>query len=113
MDIQIEALAENFTVVKLIGKLDLMGAQAIETRLGATANRGDHVIVDLEGVTFLASMGIRSLVMAAKTAQLKGRRLVVIKASTDVEQVLVASGLDSLIPLVATIEAAIALCPSA
>ena len=71
---------------------------------------GEHVIVDLEGVTFLASMGIRSLVMAAKAAGLKKRRLVVIKASTDVEQVLIASGLDSLIPLAADVEAAMAVC---
>jgi anti-sigma B factor antagonist len=112
MEIQIESHSENVTLVTLIGKLDLMGAQAIDTRLGATANRGDHVVVDLQGVTFLASMGIRSLVMAAKAAQLKGRRLVVIKASVDVEQVLLASGLDSLIPMTASIEAAVALCQS-
>ena len=110
MEIQIEPLVENFTLVTLLGKLDLIGAQAIDTRLGATANRGDHVVVDLEGVTFLASMGIRSLVMAAKAAQLKGRRLIVIKASTDVEQVLLASGLDTLIPMAGSTEAAIALC---
>jgi len=112
MEIRIEPLAENFTLVTLLGKLDLLGSQAIDTRLGATANRGDHVVVDLEGVTFLASMGIRSLVMAAKAAQLKGRRLIVIKASADVEQVLLASGLDSLIPMVTSVEAAMALCQS-
>ena len=110
MEIKIESLSEQFTLVTLTGKLDLMGAQAIDTRLGAIANRGDHVIVDLDGVTFLASMGIRSLVMAAKAAGLKKRRLVVIKASADVEQVLIASGLDSLIPLAADVEAAMAVC---
>ena len=112
MEIQIESHSEDVTLVTLIGKLDLMGAQAIDTRLGATANRGAHVVVDLQGVTFLASMGIRSLVMAAKAAQLKGRRLVVAKASADVEQVLLASGLDSLIPITASIEEAVALCQS-
>jgi anti-anti-sigma factor len=110
MDMQIEEVSENHSLVKLSGKLDLMGAQTIDPRLGAIANRGKHVIIDLENVTFLASMGIRSLVMAAKTAQLKGRCLIVAGPSAEVEQVLIASGLDSLIPLATTVEAAIALC---
>ncbi|PHY07664.1 MAG: hypothetical protein CK528_03405 [Alcaligenaceae bacterium] len=38
MEIQLESHSEDVTLVILIGKLDLMGAQAIDTRLGATAN---------------------------------------------------------------------------
>ena len=51
MEIQIESHSETVTLVTLIGKLDLMGAQAIDTRLGATANRGEHVVVDLQAST--------------------------------------------------------------
>ena len=50
-------------------------------------------------VTHLSSMGIRSLVMGAKAAQLKGATLVLLSPVANVEAVLTAAGIDTLIPI--------------
>ena len=79
--------------------MDLAGAQQIDLRFNAIAGKSHKVIVNFENVNFLASMGIRTLIMAAKTIQLKGGKMVILKPNADVESVLVGSGTDTFIPI--------------
>jgi anti-sigma B factor antagonist len=72
----VEALPHR-TVVSLSGRLDTLGVESIETSFNAAvvARRVD-AIVDLSGVEFLSSMGVRMLLTAAKALQRAGARLV-------------------------------------
>ena len=65
------------------------------------------VIVDLEQVSFLASMGIRTIIMGAKAINLKGGRMVLLRPTPDVEKVLTTTGIDTLISIVHDLDAAI------
>ena len=68
MDMQIERRSDGVVKVELAGRLDAPGAEQIGTRFTAAAGgaAGLRVIVDLSGVEFLASMGMRLLISSAR-----------------------------------------------
>jgi anti-sigma B factor antagonist len=107
MDMQVESLADGVTKVNLTGRLDILGAQQIDLNFSVVAGNHRKVIVDLEQVEFLASMGIRTLVMGAKAIKSKGGSLVLLKPTPDVEKVLIVSGIDAVVPILHDLDAAI------
>jgi anti-anti-sigma factor len=101
-----ENLANNVVRSILAGKLDLAGAQKIDLKFSAVAGNSKRSLVDLEQVSFLASMGIRTLVIGSKAVQSKGGKVAFFKPSADVAQVLTAAGIDSIIPVFQDLDAA-------
>ena len=106
MEITTENLANNVVRSILAGKLDLAGAQKIDLKFSAIAGNSKRLLVDLEQVSFLASMGIRTLVIGSKAVQSKGGKMAFFKPSADVAQVLTAAGIDSIIPVFQDLDAA-------
>ncbi len=99
MDMVVEELAGGITRVALSGRLDIAGAAAIDLRFNAIAGAKAAISVDLTQVTFLASMGIRTLLTGAKASKNRGGKLVVLSPPTMVEKVLETAGIDALIPI--------------
>ena len=60
MQITISELDSSTKKVTLTGKLDIAGAQAIETPLAAVAGARGNVVIDMAGVDFISSIGIRT-----------------------------------------------------
>ena len=89
----------NITRVRLIGRMDYAGATEIDSKFMEVAGREKSVLVDLSKVEFLASMGIRTLIMAAKLVKARGDRLVMFNPEMMVAKVLQTSGTDILIPV--------------
>ncbi len=108
MELTTETLAGDVTKVNLAGKLDIAGAQKIDLHFSVLVGSHRKLIVDLEQVSFLASMGIRTLIMGAKTVKSKGGRMSILRPTPDVERVLIACGADTLIPMTHNLEAALA-----
>lgn len=94
--------------VKLSGPLDIAGAGEIEAPFSAISSKSDKVIVDFKDVTFLASIGIRLLVKAARNIAKRNGRLVVFSATDDARKVLRSTGIDSIVLVVVDEAAAIA-----
>lgn len=94
--------------VKLTGALDLAGAGDVEIPLGDISAKHDKVIIDFTNVTFLASIGIRVLMKAARAISSRKGRLVVCGPSNDARKVLRSTGIDTIIPIVSDESAAIA-----
>ena len=92
--------------IGLVGKLDIAGAEVIALPLATLAGGKKGLVVDLSGVTFLASIGIRHLVLATKALARKGGKLVLVNPTDAVREVLVTSGVTDLMPIVATDSAA-------
>lgn len=101
-------LSADILMVKLKGALDIAGASEIEAPLIEIAGKYRKVIVNFTDVTFLASIGIRVLVKAARAITKNGGRLVVLNPSDDARKVLRSTGIDTIIPVVADQNAAIA-----
>jgi anti-sigma B factor antagonist len=57
------------------------------------------VIVDLAAVDFMASLGLRALVLAAKAVARRQGRMVLLSPSTMVEEVIRVTGVHELIPI--------------
>ncbi len=103
MNLDIEELDGGITCVRVTGRLDAPGADEIGTRFtAAVVARGHDAVIDMSGVTFIASMGLRLLISNARSLDLKGRRMVVFGATEMVQGVLDDAAIDQIVPVVRT-----------
>ncbi len=107
MDLQVEELAEGIELVRMSGRLDYAGVEAINPRFSAlAASNAPRMIVDLSDVSFLASIGIRSLLTNSRTLKSRGGSMALLKPQPMVEQVLKLTGLGTMIPVFHDLDAA-------
>lgn len=107
MDIETETTADGIVRIALTGRMDIEGTQSIELKLAAhTAVDRGAFLLDLSGVSFLASMGIRALIVSAKAVRMRGGRLAIYGPDEHVTHTLRTAGIDALIPLCEDFEAA-------
>jgi anti-anti-sigma factor len=107
MDLQVQQLAGGIDQVKLAGRLDSAGVQAIDHRLSALASAREAVIlVDLSQVSFLASIGIRALLTNARALRQRGGKMALLSPQSLVEEVLRMTGIESIIPIFHDLDAA-------
>jgi anti-anti-sigma factor len=99
MPIAVHDLEGGITKVVLSGRIDIAGAQEIDMRMGIVAGSRRAVVIDLSGVSFIASMGLRCLVSAAKTVSSKQGRMVLLNPNANVETVIKTTGIDTMIPI--------------
>ena len=100
MELQSRELDSGILSICLAGRFDTLGAQQIDLKFTAlSAARKAPVLVDLSGVTFLASIGIRTLVLSAKAQKNRGGSMVLYQPSDVVEEVLKSAGIDTIIPI--------------
>jgi anti-anti-sigma factor len=99
MPIVIQDLDGGVTKVVLSGRIDIAGAQEIDLPMSVVGGAKKAVVIDLAGVEFLASIGLRSLVQCAKTVQVKGGRAVLLSPTPPVAEVIRFAGIDELIPI--------------
>jgi len=86
--------------IRLAGRLDMPGIDAIsETFAELCATNSRRIVVDLTGVGFLVSFGIRELITNAKKVHQRGGRMVLLVGdNTAVRKTLETTGIDTLIP---------------
>ena len=103
MTISHEDINENLRRISISGRLDIAGTDEIATRFAAlAASAKRRVIVDLSAVSFLASIGIRSLIANAKALQQRGGKMVLfVGDNATVTMTLETTGIDTLIPMFA------------
>lgn len=106
MKIDSTPLGPGQILITLSGRLDIAGAAEIENNFSALASHADVALVDMAGVTFLASIGIRLLLSNAKALYRRGGRMVLFGSDHQVEKVLLTTGVGELTDIVATREEA-------
>ena len=89
------------SIVKLAGTLDLHGTPDFDREIDRLL-RGDtrEILVDLRGIEFMDSLGLRSLVRAHRLALRAGVPLWLVRGGAPVTQVLRMTGLDVTLPLI-------------
>lgn len=101
---------DGVTHVALTGRLDVNGLHAVDIRFhGATAARQAPAMVDISGVEYVASLGMGMFISCAQSLQRRGHRMVLIGAQSEVDLALRTAGIDHAIPMVADVDAALAL----
>jgi anti-anti-sigma factor len=109
MEMTVTELAGSVTCVRLATRLDAPGADRIGLRFTtAVVAQGRDAVVDLSGVPFVASMGIRLLISTARALSLKGHKLVLFGATELVQGVFDDAALDQIMPIVASEDQALA-----
>ena len=99
MEMTFAGAGSGLMTIVLKGRMDIQGAMEIDLHFAAVTAAHKAVVVDMAEVTFLASMGLRTLIMGAKSMHSKAGRMVLLRPTPDVEAVLVTSGTDTLIPI--------------
>lgn len=100
MKIKTENLLPGVVIIYLVGRMDNTGANEIESKLKEITSQADtSFIIDMSSVDFLASLGLRILLLTAKEVIRHGQKFVVIKPTHGVATVLKSAGIDSLIPV--------------
>jgi anti-anti-sigma factor len=106
--ISTEELPGGITKVILDGSLDIAGAAAIDLRMNLIGGTAKAMLVDMQKVTFLGSMGLRSFIAPARALGNRGGKMAIFGPTEMVEKVLTTSGIDTIIPIYHDLDAAIA-----
>lgn len=110
MELNIIEHGEDITHVALTGRLDVVGVEAVGRDFDAAVGaRGKSAVVDVSGISFLASMGLGLLLRNATILERSGAKLVVLGPAELVEEVLRIAGLDQVTPVVSDLDEAMAL----
>ncbi len=91
--------ADGMTHVVLGGRFDIAGAQAVDARFQELAQSASSLIVELSDVTFIASLGVRTLMVGAKTVIRRGTDMAVCGADENVLKVLRSTGFNEIVGL--------------
>jgi anti-anti-sigma factor len=89
----------DITRVLLDGRLDIEGAAAIDLRMNVLAGSVKFLLIDLQNVSFIGSMGLRSIVIPAQAVRRRGGKVALLGPVPMVEEVLKASNIDQVIPI--------------
>jgi len=107
MDLRSEQLAEGVEKISLVGRMDSIGGHDIDTRFAAlVATRKLLAVVDLSEVSFLASIGIRTLVINARAQSMRGGGMALVNPQPLVAEVLKMAGIDTIIPVYPDVDTA-------
>lgn len=108
MKMEYEDLPGGVTKIVLNGDLDARGSMEIDLQFQTIASSRSKVVVDMSRVGFLASIGIRTLLLAAKANSRKGGKLVLADPGEPVHKVLKTCGIDGMLPVILGLDEAVA-----
>ena len=82
------SVSDGTAVIELEGELDLAGANALEQELATPeAEAARAIVLDLRGVQFMDSSGLRVIAVTLQDAQDRGRRFALVPGAAQVMRV--------------------------
>ncbi|MGG5808040.1 STAS domain-containing protein [Falsiroseomonas sp. CW058] len=109
MRFEVVEIGPSANKVVLHGRLDSATVGGVETPFtAAVAAAGRSAVLDMQGLDFLSSLGIRLLLSVARVVTRRGGRVALFGAQPMVAEVLGAMSLDAVLPLFGTEEEALA-----
>jgi anti-sigma B factor antagonist len=103
-----EMLENGLLKMTLTGILDAPGAMSIEEQFqDRLKQQGGNVIIDLTGLEYMSSYGLRMLLMSAKSLRDSGGGLHLAGPSGHVMDVIKMAGYDTMFPIYETVDEAI------
>lgn len=98
-----------FLVLAVAGRMDTLTAPEFEARCAACLEAGSkRLVVDLSGLEYISSAGLRSILSAAKKLKAAGGDMAFCALSGIVAEVFAVSGFNKLLPVLPTREQALA-----
>jgi len=108
MDITRSNTADGTPVLRLAGRLNQTSADALHTAAMEIAGDENHksLIIDMGGVDFIASVGIRSLIRPSQALSMRGGKLAVANLNPQIDEFFKLTGLDQMFRVYGTVEEA-------
>jgi anti-sigma B factor antagonist len=100
MEIIVSEFNEHARRLALAGDLDITAAEHLDLPLAALAGSGGGVVVDMTKLDCIASIGIRHLVLAARTLGRGRGQLILLSPNAHVTDALKTARVDDLLPIV-------------
>jgi anti-sigma B factor antagonist len=99
----------DWTVVNVYGELDVATSPELrELLIGLVSDGSSRLVIDLDGVDFLDSTGLGTIISALKRARTHGGDLRLVCTQARIMRMFEITGLDKAIPLLPTLDAAVA-----
>jgi anti-sigma B factor antagonist len=99
MQLTIEELDGGITKVILDGRLDIEGAAQVDLKMNIVAGSCQLLLLDMQNVTFLGSMGLRSIFVPAQNVHRRGGKVVIFAPTPMIEEVFKSCNISTLIPI--------------
>jgi anti-sigma B factor antagonist len=99
LTVSVEPLEEAL-LVRAHGELDIGTVELLEARLRAALDRSSTVVLDLAGLSFIDSCGLRLLLRSSESATQLGRAFFIVRPSAQVSWIVDVTGTAELMPLV-------------
>lgn len=97
------------TIVELVGRIDNVTSADIESQINAALDASPSALVlDFSGITFVSSIGLRVLLMAAKRCRKQNAGLALHSVAPAIVELFGLSGLKAFFPVHESREAAVA-----
>lgn len=101
MELKIIQTDGAYTHVALSGRLDIDGVKAVELEFtSVVGSKPQSAIVDITEVSFIASLGMRMLLSAAKNLRARNCKVVLYNPQPVVQEALETAGFSSVMPIV-------------
>ena len=98
-------------IVGLRGRLDALTSPDVEKRLLVIVAQSDvRIVLDLSGLSYISSLGLRVLMAVAKQVQAGGGRMALSALSGSVQEIFKLAGFTELFSVYQTVEEAAAYC---
>jgi len=108
LDVETRPSVNGVTVLAPMGRLDVAGAPALKEAIGEAVKNGTpKVVIDMEGVSFVDSTGLGSVIAALKQIRGSEGELRLAAPNQQVRVVLELTTLDRVFPYYATVEEAL------
>lgn len=104
MQIDAENLEGGVLKLTLAGRMDARGASEIDGQFTNHVATATFVIVDMAAVNFLASIGIRMLLVTSGALAKRGGKIVLLNPDSNVSHILKLTGTDMQLPVVRTMD---------
>ena len=113
IDVTEESFEPSGRLLSVTGELDIATTDALRDRLEAAIEAGAHrLVIDLNGVGFLDSVALATIVHARKELPEDGRLALAVEPGSYAMLIFESSGLNKMLDLVETRDEAIALVSS-
>jgi anti-anti-sigma factor len=106
-----ESQSGSATTLKIVGRVDSSVAKALEQKVREVTSRDGAIVVDLSGMHYVSSAGLRSFIILAKQAHAKNQTIALTGMSDEISEIFEISGLLELFKIYDSVEAALAAVP--
>ncbi|HRQ21891.1 MAG TPA: STAS domain-containing protein [Anaerolineales bacterium] len=101
-------LKENALVVTASGHIDSETAPAFDAKLTEAVDASSYVVINLKGVDYMSSAGLRALVKAVQAAQNKGGAVKLAAVPEEINSVMYTVGLNQKMAVFTSVDEAVA-----